>query len=190
MESPMTAADVGAVIGNRSNGWGDGMGGGFWIFALLILAFMGNGGFGWGNNRGGSDVLTTAESCNMNSFNELKSQVGRMNDMMFQDARTVDNAICNLGYTTAQQFNDVERQIAECCCNLRSEIAAEGSATRAMIQQDKIEALQQKVASLEMDQRFCGVPRLPLNFTYAVNPYSAFGLGYGCNSGCGNNVLF
>ena len=36
-------------IGN--NGWGDGFGGGgFWIFALLILAMMGNGGFGWGNN--------------------------------------------------------------------------------------------------------------------------------------------
>ena len=33
------------------NGYGDGFGGGgFWIFALLILAMMGNGGFGWGNN--------------------------------------------------------------------------------------------------------------------------------------------
>ena len=36
-------------IGN--NGWGDGFGGGgFWIFALLILAMMGGNGFGWGNN--------------------------------------------------------------------------------------------------------------------------------------------
>lgn len=34
-------------------GYGDGMGfggGGFWIFALLILAMMGGNGFGWGNN--------------------------------------------------------------------------------------------------------------------------------------------
>ena len=36
-------------IGN--NGWGgDFGGGGFWIFALLILAMMGGNGFGWGNN--------------------------------------------------------------------------------------------------------------------------------------------
>lgn len=36
-------------IGN--NGFGDGFGGGgFWIFALLILAMMGGNGFGWGNN--------------------------------------------------------------------------------------------------------------------------------------------
>lgn len=33
------------------NGYGDGFGGGgFWIFALLILAMMGGNGFGWGNN--------------------------------------------------------------------------------------------------------------------------------------------
>ena len=37
-------------IGN--NGWGDGFGGGgFWIFALLILAMMGGNGFGWGGNN-------------------------------------------------------------------------------------------------------------------------------------------
>ena len=35
-------------IGNGNDmGFGNG---GFWIFALLILAMMGNGGFGWGNN--------------------------------------------------------------------------------------------------------------------------------------------
>ena len=32
------------------NGYGDFGGGGFWIFALLILAMMGGNGFGWGNN--------------------------------------------------------------------------------------------------------------------------------------------
>lgn len=36
-------------IGNNGmDGFG---GGGFWIFALLILAMLGNGGFGWGNNN-------------------------------------------------------------------------------------------------------------------------------------------
>lgn len=185
MENMLSAADVAAATGNRGNGWGDGMGGGFWIFALIVLAFMGNGnGFGFGGRGNG---VTEADLCTTNSFNELKSQVGRMNDMMFTNARQQDNAICNLGYTTAQQFNDTQRQIAECCCDLKSAIAAEGNATRAMIQQDKIEALQAKVANLEMDQRFCGVPRIPTAFTYAVNPAGLFNQGC-CNNTC--NTLF
>lgn len=179
----MTAADVGAVVGNRS-GWGDGMGGGFWIFALIVLAFMGNG-FGGYGNRGGNPV-TEADLCNANSFNELKSQVGRMNDQQAAIARQTDNAICNLGYTALQNTNEIQTQLASCCCDLKSAIAAEGNATRAMIQQDKIEALQQEVSELKADARFCGVPRIPTNFTYAVNPANLFG----GNCGCGNSVLF
>ena len=187
-EGAATPADVGAIVNGRGgDGWGNN--GMYGIIGLLaILGIIGGGGFGWGGNRGNyGDALTTAESCNMNSFNELKSQVGRMNDMMFQEARTSDNAICTLGYQSLEQSNAIQSLINQCCCNLRQEIQAEGNATRAMIQQDKIEALQAKVNNLEMDQRFCGVPRMPLSFTYAVNPNSLF--GNGC---CGNNsnVLF
>lgn len=178
MESPMTAADVGAVLGNRDNNWGEGL----WLFA--ILALMG-GGFGWGGNRGG--VVSEADLCSANSFNELKSQVGRMNDQQAAIARQTDNAICNLGYTALQNTNAIQAQMAECCCNLRQEIQAEGNATRAMIQQDKIERLQQEVSDLKADARFCGVPRLPLSFTYGVNPAGLFG-GCCCNTGC--NTLF
>ena len=34
-------------MGNNADDFG---GGGFWIFALLILAMLGNGGLGWGGN--------------------------------------------------------------------------------------------------------------------------------------------
>lgn len=185
-EHAATPADVGAMINARGNdGWGgNGM---YGIIGLLAILGIFGGGFGGWGNRGGGDALTTAESCNMNSFNELKSQVGRMNDQMFQDQSNIYNAVCNLGYTNLQNTNAIQSQLAECCCNLRQEIQAEGNATRAMLQQDKIEALQAKVNNLEMDQRFCGVPRLPLTFTYGVNPASLFGNG-GCCSG--NRTLF
>lgn len=173
-------ADIAAVIGNR----GDGMmgNGGFWIFALIVLAFMGRGGFGWGgggNDRGG--YLTTAESCNMNSFNELKSQVGRMNDMMFTNARQNDNAICTLGYQAADHANATQRQIADCCCELKTAIHEEGEATRNLMQQNKIESLQTQLNDVKMQQMFCGVPRIPTTFTYSVNPANLF------NGGCCNN---
>lgn len=178
----MSAADVGAVVGNRS-GWGDGMNGGFWIFALIVLAFMGNG-FGGYGNRGGNPV-TEADLCNANNFTQLENAVGRISDNQAAIARQTDNAICNLGYTELQNTMGTRELISSCCCDLKQAIAAEGNATRAMIQQDKIECLQQQVADLKGDIRMQGVIRYPQGFCYsAANPF--FG-----NSGCGcNNTLF
>ncbi len=188
MESPMTAADVGAVLNGRGGGWGgDGL---YGIIGLLAVCGLFNGGFGgfggWGN-RGGGDCLTTAESCNMNSFNELKSQVGRMNDMMFTNARQQDNATCTLGYQAAEHANQTQRLIEGCCCDLKTAIHAEGEATRAMIQENKIESLQHEVSDLKTAQLFCGIPRLPQQFTYAVP--SPFNNGC-CNNGNRCNTLF
>lgn len=187
-EQGMSAADVGAVLGNR-NGFGDGMEG---IIGLAIIAAMFNGGFGFGGgygNRGG-DCLTTAESCNMNSFNEMKSQTGRMNDMMFTNARQNDNAIATLGYQALDQSNQTQRLIESCCCKLETAIHGEGEATRAMMQENKIETLQNKLNKVEMQQMFCGVPRIPTTFTYSVNPANLFNNGC-CNNNqnCGNPIF-
>ena len=57
-------------------------------------------------------------------------------------------------------------------------IQAEGNATRAMIQQDKIEALQQKIQGLEMQNAMAGVVRYPMSTAYNAG-YNPF-----CN--CGN----
>lgn len=188
-EHAATPADVGAMINARGNdGWGgNGM---YGIIGLLAILGIFSGGFGgWGNRNGGGDVLTTAESCNMNSFNELKSQVGRMNDMMFQEARTSDNAICTLGYQGAQHANEIMSLINQCCCQIKQLVQDEGNATRAMMQQDKYEAVVRENTELKMDQRFCGVPRIPTTFTYSVNPASLF--GNGCCNGNGNcSTLF
>ena len=53
MDNVPSLADIAAVT-DKNDGLGGSMGGGFWIFALIILfAMMGNGFGGWGN-RGGS----------------------------------------------------------------------------------------------------------------------------------------
>lgn len=58
-------------------------------------------------------------------------------------------------------------------------IQADGNATRQMIQQDKIDGLQQKVQTLEMQNAMAGVVRYPMSTAYnaGFNPF--------CN--CGNN---
>lgn len=190
-EHAATPADVGAILNGRGYDQ-NGMGGMGWIIGLIALVAIFNGGFGgWGGNRGGNDVVTNADLCNQMGFNNLENAVGRISDNQAAIARQQDNAICNLGYTELQNTMGTRELINSCCCNLRQEIQAEANATRDMIQQDKVERLQAEVAELKMDQRFCGVPRLPLSFTYAVNPYGAFGNNdCGCKSNCSNNVLF
>ena len=63
-------------------------------------------------------------------------------------------------------------------------IQAEGAATREMYQQDKIEALQNRVNQLQLDQAMQGVVRYPNMFAYNAgnNPFC------GCSNGCCNNI--
>ena len=60
-------------------------------------------------------------------------------------------------------------------------IQADGNATRQMMQQDKIEALNQKVQTLEMQNAMAGVVRYPMSTAYnaGFNPFCNCGNG-GC----------
>jgi hypothetical protein len=81
-------------------------------------------------------------------------------------------------------------QIADAAANQRYEsamqsnaaiqaIQAEGAATRAMLQENKIESLQQQVQQLQLQQAMQGVVRYPDSFAYNAgsNPF--------CGCGCG-----
>ena len=80
----------------------------------------------------------------------------------------ISETAANQRYESAMQNNAVLQTIQ-----------AEGNATRQMIQQDKIESLNQKVQTLEMQNAMAGVVRYPMSTAYnaGFNPF--------CN--CGNN---
>lgn len=61
-------------------------------------------------------------------------------------------------------------------------IQADGNATRAMIQNDKIEDLQQKINGLELQNAMNGVVRYPMSTAYnaGYNPFCNCGNGMGC----------
>lgn len=80
----------------------------------------------------------------------------------------ISETAANQRYESAMQNNAVIQAIQ-----------AEGNATRAMYQQDKIDALQQKVQTLEMQNAMTGVVRYPMSTAYNAG-YNPF-----CN--CGNN---
>ena len=72
-------------------------------------------------------------------------------------------------------------QLNQRTCDITTAIHAEGEATRALIQTNEMQALRDKVASLEMDNRMYGVVRYPNGYTYnaGASPFCA------CN-GCNN----
>lgn len=60
-------------------------------------------------------------------------------------------------------------------------VQAEGNATRALIQQNKIEALQDKVSQLEMQNAMAGVVRYPNQWSYNAGPSPFCNCGNACN---------
>ena len=88
-------------MGNGGDGFG---GGGFWIFALLILAMLGNGGFGWGNNGFanaiGYENLATSNEVQRGFDNQnLQAQT---RDIL----QAVNNGTAQTIATTNQTFHD------------------------------------------------------------------------------------
>ena len=201
MDNNWGLADLAAVTRNGNDGcWGGGNGA-WWIIILFLFVFMG-GGFGF-NRHGEYGQYATAASQQEILFGQ---QFGQINDRL----TNLGNGICTLGYemqgniaglgkemalaqngtnmTILQTGNNIQAQLASCCCENRlatanlaaqmdrqtcditTAIHAEGEATRKLIQENEIQALRSRVASLEMDNRMCGVVRYPSGYTYNAGP--------------------
>lgn len=119
-------------------GWGGfgggfgGMGGGF---GMMWPWMMMNGFGGWGGGCGGGSCATQADLAA--GFNN-SAVIGKLNDLSLGQAgiqqtlcqgfngvntavltgvNGIENAICAQGYNTQQGFNDISRQIGDCCCS-------------------------------------------------------------------------
>jgi len=146
----MTPADIAAVTRNNDgNGGGMGWGGDWMAFIVLFLLFGmfgwgGFGGFGGGFGGGASGALTRADLCQDMNFSQVENGIRgiqqgicdstfALNNTMTSGFHGVDNAICNLGFTTQQGFNAtqvammqgqnaLQTQFADCCCTTQRAI--------------------------------------------------------------------
>ena len=210
MDNNMSLSDIAAVTRGNDNDGCLGGNGAWWIIILFLFVFMGGGAFGF-NRPGEYGQYATAASQQEILYGQ---QFARIDDRL----TSIGNGICSLGYdlqgnigqlgkeialaqngtnmTIMQTGNNLQAQLANCCCENRlatanlaaqmdrqtcditTAIHAEGEATRKMIQENEIQALRSRVASLEMDNRMCGVVRYPNGYTYNAGP-SPF---CGCNN--------
>lgn len=198
----LTAADIGAVTRGTSNdslGFG---GNGLWLFAILALMWGGNGIFG-GRNQNPQDYARQSDVVYTSAFNQLQNE----NTAIRSDIQRVgyDNmsVIKDASYNNLQEIRDLEQMVntgfqnsQKCCCDTLRAIdsvkyngaintAAINANTTAQTQkildalaQNKIDALQNQVNQLQLQNAVAGVVRYPNGMTYSAGT-SPF-----CN-GCG-----
>lgn len=191
MENGYSLSDIRAATRDDEN-WG-GNGGSWWIILLFLFA-MGGGGFGFGGFGGANGALTRAEMQQGFDTAEITRKLDGMSYGIADATFALNNTITNEG-------RSIQSQLADCCCNTRLGIAelsaqndrntctittaihAEGEATRALIRENEIQALRDKVQALELGNAMCGVVRYPNQMAYTTNCNP-----FGSNGCCNNNI--
>lgn len=154
---------------------GDSFGGNS-IWFLLIFAFLilGGGFGGYGANR---QTATTDELSAGFNFAGVNNS---LKDLMLGQAninQNLGNAICSSTYELAGKIDTASLQTQLGMKDVVATVIAENNATRELIRQDKIEALQAQVNKLQLDQATCGLPKVS-NIGWGVYPLT-------CQAGCG-----
>ena len=200
----MTPADMRAVTdGARDDGFG--MGGGWmWIIVLFLFLFGFGGGGAWGNRGQG---LTQMEMQQGFDTQEIVRKLDGINyglcDGFYAQNTTMLNGFA--GVTTA--VRDAQFAAQQCCCetnrnidaaryeaqknvcDITTAIHAEGEATRALIQQNEMQTLRDKVSELQLAQSQCA-QNAYLTGTLRPYPVPAYPVCGSCgwNGGAWNNI--
>lgn len=184
MDNNYSLSDIAAVtdggMGGMGNSW----------FAWIILFALCGGGFGF-NNRG--NCASTEDLASGFNFSALQ---GKTNDIL----AAVNNVNQNIGNAVCTSTYELGSKIDNCCCNtqaaiqqvrydmavqngdIKSLIHSEAEATRNLMQQNKIESLQQQINALQLNSALCGIPRTS-PYGYGIYAYPACS---GYNGTCGN----
>lgn len=163
----MTPADIRACTSNND---GNGMWGGDWLAYILLFALIGGGGFGGfggfgGGYGGGGGVgenyvlatdFATIERKLDGISNGICDATFQLTNNLNGNFRTLDGAICNLGYQALQNTNAIQSQLAGCCCDITGAIkdVAYGNAMNANSIQQQISSCCCDIEKMNMQSRF------------------------------------
>ena len=126
--TPLTAADVGAVVDNKLGhgyGYGDGFGyGNSWIWVILLFAIFG-GGFGYGNRGYGLE----------NALTRSDLQQGFDNQSVMRKLDGITNGLCDGFYATNTNLLQGQNQLQRDLCQGFAAVNAGISENRFAAQQ-------------------------------------------------------
>ena len=189
-------SDLKSVMDSDGNGWG----GGWFLIVILFLFMFGFGGNGW-NRQGDYGQYATAATQQEILFGQ---QFNRIDDRL----ANLGNGVCNLGYemqgnigqlgkemalaqngtnmTIMQTGNNIQSQVAECCCTTQRGIDAINAnidAKFAALEKSQLEGrIAQPNNQMYIQSQLCGVVRYPMSYAYSAGN-SPF-----CGGCCNGNI--
>lgn len=165
-DNNFSLADVLAMSNNKSDNFLQGNG----ILIILFFLIFGGGLGGWGRNGAlASDALTRAELSQGFADNQMLNKLDGIShgicDSTYSLNNTINNGFNALNQTlnnnniaVLQGFNGVDKglcqlsyQNQQCCCELKNAIHAEGEMTRALIQNNTLQELRDKIADKDRE---------------------------------------
>lgn len=173
---------------------GDGVfgGNGILLVIVLFLFFFMNGGFGVGGR--GNEIQNGFDTAEITRkldgiTNGLADGFYAQNTTMLNGFAGVTSAVNEARFAaqnccceTNRNIDAVRYEAQKNTCDITTAIHAEGEATRAMIRENEIQALRDKVHYLEQNAALCGVVRYPNAMTYnaGASPF--------CYTPCNSNI--
>lgn len=201
MMDNLSVADALALQDSGNRGFGTD-GGFIWVLVLLIFMFNNGGAGGFGGQ--GATAATQHEILLGQQFESIGNKLNSIGDGLCQGFYALNNSVMGEGRA-------LQGQLSDCCCKTQLGIAnlganidrqtcavttavhAEGEATRAMIRENEIQALRDKVADLQLRASQCDQNTYLVNQLKAPCPVPAYQVpnpnccyNYGC--GCGGQV--
>lgn len=201
-------SDLRAVMGENNGTFGGGGLLLVVILFLFFVMFRGGWGGNQGDYGQHATAATQQEILYGQHFGQINDRLTNLGNGICGLGYDMQGSIGQLGkeialgqsgltQTVMGTGNDLSRQLGDCCCENRLAVAnlgaqmdrqtcdittaikAEGAATRALLQENTIQALRDQINDLRMDNRMAGVVRYPNGLAYNAGP-SPF---CGC---CGN----
>lgn len=103
-----------------------------------------------------------------------------LNNAITTEGRNLSSQLANCCCEQRLGIANLSAQMNQNTCDITTAIHAEAEATRSLIQANEMQALRDKVSSLEMDNRMYGVVRYPNGYTYNAGNSPFCGNNCGC----------
>ena len=179
MTDNYSLADIAtATGGNRNNNDGGMFGGNSWAWIVVLFLFKWGRG-GWGIGNGGSDGGVASGYVLASDFSNIERKLDGINNGICDSTfalnntingnfRTLDGAVCNLGYQALQNANAIQTQLADCCCKTQTNI--ERNTNQGILNTN---AIQQQISSCCCDVEKMNLQNRFDNQTYNCNTLQA-----------------
>ena len=183
----MSAADVLALTRGNNDGLFGGSMGIFSLIIIFILLFGGNGNF-WNN---GATALGQSDLQNSLYF---QSQDAAIRGLANGQCALTDTVLTS-NYNNLVAMKDIQQQISNSIASIGNLVATENAATRAMIQDNYIRELSDKLQTtrdaLSNANQTATITAAIQNSTDSIlNSQGRYVLNPPCYTGCGCNSLY